>query len=60
MKKYIVGDYTDEQITDQMVKWVNAAGKPLVGLKKRRIAEANMFLGYDKYYLDEKNNIKKK
>jgi lysozyme len=60
MKKYIVGDYTDEQITDQMVKWVNAAGKPLVGLKKRRIAEANMFLGYDKYYLDEKNNIKKR
>ena len=60
MKKYIVGDCTDEQITDQMVKWVNAAGKPLVGLKKRRIAEANMFLGYDKYYLDEKNNIKKR
>ena len=51
---------SDEEITDQMVKWVNAAGKPLVGLKKRRIAEANMFLGYDKYYLDEKNNIKKK
>lgn len=60
MKKYIVGDYPDEQITDQMVKWVNAAGKPLVGLKKRRIAEANMFLGYDKYCLDEKNNIKKR
>jgi lysozyme len=51
---------SDEEITDQIIKWVNAAGKPLVGLKKRRIAEANMFLGYDKYYLDEKNNIKKK
>ena len=51
---------SDEEITDQMVKWVNAAGKPLVGLKKRRIAEANMFLGYDKYYFDEKNNIKKR
>ena len=51
---------SDEEITDQIIKWVNAAGKPLVGLKKRRIAEANMFLGYDKYYLDEKNNIKKR
>lgn len=51
---------SDEGITDQMVKWVNAAGKPLVGLKRRRIAEANMFLGYDKYYLDNKNNIQKK
>jgi lysozyme len=51
---------SDEEITDQIIRWVNAAGKPLVGLKKRRIAEANMFLGYDKYYLDEKNNIKKK
>lgn len=50
----------DEEITDQMVKWVNAAGKPLVGLKKRRIAEANMFIGYDKYYLDKENNIKKR
>ena len=60
MKKYIVGDYPDEQITDQMVKWVNAGGKPLAGLKKRRISEANMFLGYDRYYLDNSNNIKKK
>ena len=51
---------SDEEITDQMVKWVNAGGKPLAGLKKRRVAEANMFLGYDKYYLDEKNNIKKR
>jgi lysozyme len=53
-------DADDVEITDQLVRWFNAVGKPLVGLKKRRIAEANMFLGYDKYYLDEKNNIKKK
>ena len=53
-------DADDVEITDQMVKWVNSNGKPLVGLKKRRIAEANMFLGYDKYYLDDKNNIKKR
>jgi len=58
--KKIVADDPDEEITDQIVKWVNAGGKPLVGLKRRRIAEANMFLGYDKYYLDKDNNIKKK
>ena len=51
---------SDEEITEQLIKWVNANKKPLVGLKKRRIAEANMFLGYDKYYLDKDNNIKKK
>lgn len=51
---------SDEEITDEIVKWVNANKKPLLGLKKRRIAEANMFLGYDKYYLDKDNNIKKK
>ena len=60
MLKRIIADADDVEITDQMVKWVNAAGKPLVGLKRRRIAEANMFLGYDKYYLDDKNNIKKR
>ena len=51
---------SDEEITDEIVKWVNANKKPLLGLKKRRIAEANMFLGYDKYYLDKDNNIKKR
>lgn len=60
MLKRIDSDADDVEITDQMVKWVNAGGKPLAGLKKRRVAEANMFLGYDKYYLDEKNNIKKR
>jgi lysozyme len=58
-KKIQAGD-DDEAITDQIVKWVNANGKPLVGLMKRRIAEANMFLGYERYFLDKNNNIKKK
>ena len=53
-------DADDVEITDQMVKWFNAAGVPLTGLKRRRVAEANMFLGCDKYYLDDKNNIKKR
>ena len=58
--KKISADAPDEEITDQIVRWVYAGGKPLPGLKKRRIAEANMFLGYDKYYIDDKNNIKKR
>ena len=60
MRQFIIGDRNDEEITDQLVKWVNAGGKPLVGLKRRRIAEANMFLGEDKYFLDNENNIKKR
>ena len=32
-----------------MVRWVNADGRPLSGLMKRRAAEANLFLGYEKY-----------
>lgn len=60
MKKYIVSDRADEEITDQIVKWVNASGRPLTGLKKRRVAEANMWLGYERYYLDNSNNIKKR
>ena len=58
--KKIVADAPDEEITDEIVKWVNANKKPLLGLKIRSIAEANMFLGYDKYYLDKDNNIKKR
>ena len=60
MLKYIRDNRSDEDITDMMVRWVNAGKKPLVGLKRRRIAEANMFVGYDLYYLDKNNNIKKK
>ena len=58
--KKILADAPDEEITDQIVKWVNAGGKPLLGLKKRRVAEANLWLGYERYYVDGNNNIKKK
>ena len=60
MYKYIVARKSDLEITDQMVKWHNAGGKPLIGLKKRRCEEANMFLGKDVYYVDSMGNIKKK
>ena len=44
MYRKIVARASDTEITDQMVKWYNAGGKPLLGLKRRRCAEANMFL----------------
>jgi len=59
MYKYIVAKKSDIAITDQMVKWYNAGGKPLLGLKRRRVAEANMFLGRDVYYVDTLGNIKR-
>lgn len=45
MKKYIVADKDDLDITDEMVKWKKAGGQVLTGLVKRRAEEANMFLG---------------
>ena len=40
---------SDEAITDHLIRWVNAGGTPLLGLMKRRVAEANMFLGSERY-----------
>lgn len=56
MKKYIVAGKPDYDITDQMVKWVNSDGKPLLGLMRRRVAEANLWLGGDIYRI-ENNKI---
>lgn len=58
MKRYIVAKKSDEDITDQLIKWCNAGGKPLLGLKRRRVAEANMFLGKERYFVDASGNIK--
>ena len=59
--KKIGNDAPDEEIAAEFVRWVKAGGHPLVGLMKRRVAEANMFVGYDLYYFDGKTrNIKKK
>lgn len=59
MRKYIIARKESEPITDQMVKWVNSNGKPLLGLKRRRVAEANMFIGKELYYIDNSGKIKK-
>ena len=61
LKKKICNDAPDEEIAAEIIRWTKAGGHPLVGLMKRRVAEANMFVGYDLYYFDAKTkNIKKK
>ena len=60
LRKKIIAHANDEEICDQIVRWYNAGGKPLLGLKKRRVAEANMFYGEDKYYINSAGNIRKK
>lgn len=49
MLKRIVEGADDEKITDEMVKWVFAGKQRLPGLARRRVAEANLFIGYDRY-----------
>lgn len=58
--KRIQADASDEAIAAEFIKWIYAGKTPLAGLKKRRVAEANMFVGYELYYFDKNNNIKKK
>ena len=60
MNKKIMAKASDLEITDQLVKWFYAGGKPLLGLKRRRVAEANMFLGKEVYYIDSDKNINRK
>ncbi len=59
MRKYIIAKKGDVEITDQLIKWCNAGGKPLTGLKRRRVAEANMFLQKDVYYIDSLGHIRR-
>ena len=59
LRKKIVANAKDEEITDQIIKWVNAGGKPLLGLKKRRVEEANLFLGKTRYAIDKSEKIVK-
>ena len=59
LKKKILAKAPAYEIADQIVKWTKAGGKVQTGLQKRRIAEANMYIGHNMYYLD-KGEIKKK
>lgn len=60
LKGYISEKKSDIDIANQIIRWVNAGGKPLLGLKRRRCAEANMWLGRDVYYVDAKGQICKR
>ena len=60
LKKKIIAKASDVEIAEQIIKWVNVGGKPLLGLKKRRVEEANMFLNKEMYYIDLDGNLKKK
>lgn len=52
LKKKILVRAASFEIADQIIRWVNAGKKVQTGLQKRRIAEANMYIGHDLYYLD--------
>lgn len=59
MRRKIVANASDTEITDQMIRWVNAGNKPLIGLKRRRVEEANLFIGRKTYTIDNAGNIKR-
>lgn len=58
MLKRILADADDEEITDQLVKWTYSGRQQLPGLMKRRAAEANLFIGYERYKVNNGKIIK--
>lgn len=49
MYKRILENAGDEEITDQLIKLTYSGKQQLAGLIKRRVAEANLFIGYPRY-----------
>lgn len=60
LRKKLLADADDVEVTEQMIRWVRAGGKVTKGLQKRRVEEANIFLGYELYYFDDKEQAIKK
>ena len=58
MYKRILENANDEEITDQLIKWTYSGKQQLPGLMKRRVAEANLFIGYDRYKVNNGRIIK--
>ena len=54
--KLIRAKAPDRDVCEQLLRWHRAAGKPLVGLMKRRVAEANLWMGREAYRVVMKNN----
>lgn len=49
--------YTTLSVARRITHWVRAGGKVLLGLQKRRVIEANHFLGYEKFQLKDNQII---
>lgn len=60
LRRKILADAEDIEIADQMVRWIFSNGKELMGLKRRRVAEANRFMGREVYFINSKGKIVKK
>ncbi len=56
--KRIQAGADDEQITDELVRWIHSDGRPLKGLMLRRVSEANMFLGRERYKVADSKIVK--
>ena len=51
LRKRILAEAADEQVADEIVRWVNAG-------MRRRVAEANMFLGRERYKVSNNKIVK--
>ena len=58
MYKLILADARDEEITDSLIRWTYSGKQQLPGLMKRRVAEANLFIGYERYKVNKDKIIK--
>ena len=58
MYKLIFADARDEEITDSLIRWTYSGKQQLPGLMKRRVAEANLFIGYERYKVNKDKIIK--
>ena len=58
MYKLILADARDEEITDSLIRWTYSGKQKLPGLMKRRVAEANLFIDYERYKVNKDKIIK--
>lgn len=58
MLKRIKEDASDEAITDELIRWTYSGKQHLPGLINRRVAEANLFIGYERYKVNNGKIIK--
>lgn len=54
LKRMVKEQVSPEWVARRITLWVRSGDKVLKGLQKRRCAEANHFLGYEKFTLTEK------